>query len=248
MLQGNTAAAADLAVELCSVTAGYDHRPVLCDVSARIPRGHIIGVAGPNGAGKTTLLRVIMGLLVPKAGEVRFQGKVLAGSRQRRWARRQMGYVPQEQAHGTLPITVFDAVLLGRWGRSFAGWRRPSQEDRQLVSKWLKRVGLAHKADSDIRELSGGQRQRAALARALIGEPSLLILDEPTTHLDSQARRELIALTKELHRSLALTTIVVTHEDDLLREHTDQILYMEAGRLREGKPPARTERSPSEDT
>lgn len=221
----------DLALQLANIIAGYDDRPVLRALSMEVCRGEIVGIAGPNGAGKTTLLRVVMGLLVPIQGEVHLFGRLIHDGRQRRLIRRRIGYVAQEPATGALPITVYDAILLGLWGRSFAGWRRPGAEDRRAVLDWIERVGLSDKVQSDLRELSGGQRQRVALARALIGAPSLLILDEPTTHLDSQARTELIRLILQLHGDLKLTTLLVTHEREILRTSTDRTLNMENGQF-----------------
>lgn len=219
------------AVELVDVVAGYGGTPILTGVSTRVASGELVGIWGPNGAGKTTLFRVIMGLLVPTQGAVRLFGSPLDSERARRWARRQVGYVAQELAPGALPISVFDAVLLGRWGRTFAGLRRPTADDRQIVVEWIERVGLAHKQQSDLRELSGGQRQRVALARALACNPSLLILDEPTTHLDARARNELIALVQHLHQDLGLTTLLVSHDPDILHACTDRLVQLEDGKL-----------------
>lgn len=219
------------AVELIDVVAGYGAVRVLSGVSTRVEAGEFVGIWGPNGAGKTTLFRVIMGLLIPWRGTVRLFGSPLESERARRWARRQVGYVAQELAPGALPISVFDAVLLGRWGRTFGGLRRPTQQDKEIVTEWIERVGLGHKQKSDLRELSGGQRQRVALARALACNPTLLILDEPTTHLDAQARDELIALVQHLHNELKLTTLMVSHDPDVLRACTGRILQMVDGRL-----------------
>lgn len=219
------------AVELDRVTAGYGRRTILHALTARVPYGQTVGVGGPNGAGKTTLLRVIIGLLIPKEGEVRLFGRPLKSQRDRHWARRQIGYVPQEQVAGDLPITVYDAVLLGRWGRTYAGWRRPGPADRAAVLHWLDWVGLAHLAQRDVRELSGGQRQRVALARALAGEPRLLVLDEPTTHLDAEAQAELIGLLQRLRQDLGLTTLIVSHEAAVLAACAERRWTLTGGRL-----------------
>lgn len=219
------------AIELVGIVAGYGGPPVLRGVNLRVEPGDMVGISGPNGAGKTTLLRVILGLLVPGEGQVRLFGEPLRDERSRRRARLRIGYVPQEQAPGALPMTVWDAVLMGRWGRGFAGPRRPGPADRQAARMWIERLGLGPFAQRDVRELSGGQRQRVALARALAGEPSLLILDEPTTHLDAGARRDFMECLAAFHREAGVTTVFVTHDPGVLAGYARRRLRMEAGRL-----------------
>ncbi len=199
------------AITLHRVSAGYGDGPVLTDLSLRIHCGELVGMLGPNGAGKTTVLRVAMGLLVPAAGRVAVLGRPLDTAADRSWVRLRIGYVPQVQAPPALPITVADSVLLGRWGRSFRFLRRPTREDRALVRETLELVGMAELAARDLAALSGGQRQRAALARALVRRPRLLLMDEPTTYLDQEAQRDLVRLIERLHDQLNITTVVVTH-------------------------------------
>lgn len=223
--------AAEPALQLSKVTAGYGGRPVLRSVSLVVQAGEAVGITGPNGAGKSTLLRVVMGMLVPQAGHVSVLGHTLTSGRSRRRARLQLGYVAQEQPAGELPITVFDAVLLGRWGRTFAGVRRPSKADRQAVLEWLAWVDLADRHRDDVRNLSGGQRQRVALARALVGDPKLLILDEPTTHLDAPAQADFTRLLVQLRQDFGLTTLLVSHDATILHECTDRLLTMRDGQF-----------------
>ncbi len=198
------------AVELRDVSAGYDTL-VIERLNLTVPSGSLIGIVGPNGAGKTTLLKVICGLLVPKSGQVNILSRSLVSSRDRLWIRRQLGYVPQLQTPSALPISVEDAVLLGRWGRSFSWCKRPTTFDLERVSEVLQLVGMEEARRQDWRTLSGGQRQRVALARALVRDPDLLIMDEPTTYLDPGAQEDLILLIQQLQSSLNITTIVVTH-------------------------------------
>lgn len=219
------------AIEVIGVVAGYGGAPILRGVDFRVEPGEMVGISGPNGVGKTTLFRVILGLLVPIEGQVWVLGELLKDERSRRQARLRTGYVAQEQVPGTLPISVFDAVLMGRWGRGFAGPRRPGPEDRRATWTWLERLGLAPYAHRDVRELSGGQRQRVALARALVGEPSLLLLDEPTTHLDSPARRDFMERLAGFHREGNVTTVLVTHDPELLGDYTHRGYVMRDGRL-----------------
>lgn len=219
------------AIQLNHVTAGYGGKNILNDVTLHVPSGELIGISGPNGAGKTTFLRVISGLLVASRGDVLLFNRSLNDARRRRWARRQVGYVAQEQASVSFPIDVFDAILLGRLGRSFGKWKRAGSVDRHVVNEWIVRVQLEHKKRNDITELSGGERQRVALARALAGEPQLLILDEPTTYLDVDARKDLMQLVLELHNELRLTTLFVTHEPQLLSDYANRHITINEGRI-----------------
>lgn len=199
------------AIELQNISAGYDQE-VLQKANLIVPRGSYVGIFGPNGAGKSTLLKVICGLLQPTQGELRILERSIRSNKDRDWIRRQIGYLAQIQAPGQLPITVMDSVLLGRWGRFFSGLKRPGKEDRRRVAETLELVGIAALAHRDLRQLSGGQRQKVALARALVRDPEILLMDEPTTYLDPEAQEALVEQIKELHGRLQLTILVVTHQ------------------------------------
>ena len=218
-------------VELSGVFAGYDRQEVLNNIDFILTEGECCAIFGDNGAGKTTLFKVIMGLLVPWEGDVKILGRELDTAGARIWARRQIGYVPQARSDGRLPIQVQDAVLLGRWGTSFAGLRRPSKSDRQLVLGTLELLGLAQLASSDCRELSGGQKQRVAIARALVRKPRLLLLDEPTTYLDVTARDNLPELLSTIRRELGLSILVISHDVKSLEQVTDRAVLLRDGSL-----------------
>ncbi len=193
---------AEAVVELSGVSFAYNHIPVLQHVEMRVERGQFFSITGPNGGGKTTLLRIILGLLRPTAGEVR----VLGGSPES--ARRRIGYVPQNPQHDShFPVTVGEVVAMGR-----LTWRvgSYSPRDRRAAEESLAEVGMAGLADRAFSELSGGQRQRVLIARALAGAPEILILDEPTSHVDVSVGKKLSALLKELNRRM--TIIMVTHD------------------------------------
>lgn len=229
---------AQASIVLHDISAGYGHHTVLHNVNFCVQTNEVVGITGPNGAGKTTLLRVMMGTLIPQTGTVHLLGRRLTHHRDRRWGRRRIGYIAQHHPPGTLPITVYDAILLGRWGRTFAGLKRPDKNDRQAVLYWAEKVGLAHKIEHDVRDLSGGQRQRVALARALIGDPSILILDEPTTHLDQSARQQFSTFLQQLHIEHSLTTVLVSHDADVLQSCAGRVYTMRDGLLQASEPSA----------
>jgi ABC-type Mn2+/Zn2+ transport system ATPase subunit len=218
-------------VELSSISAGYARQEVLSSIDFSLAEGECCAILGENGAGKTTLFKVIMGLLIPWSGCVRILGRELDTAGARGWARRQIGYVPQARSDGRLPIQVHDAVLLGRWGTSFAGLRRPSSSDRQLVIETLELLGLGELALSDCRELSGGQKQRVAIARALVRKPQLLLLDEPTTYLDVAARDNLPELLSTIRRELGLSVLVISHDAKSLGKVIDRAVVLQDGTL-----------------
>lgn len=184
--------------------AAYDHEVVLEDVSLTVYERDFVGLIGPNGGGKTTLLRVLLGLLPPLRGAVRIMGE----SVQR--GRRHIGWVPQLiEFDRDLPIRVRDVVRMGRLGhrRLFQRYR---PEDDAHVARALQAVQLEALADRPLSDLSGGQRQRVYVARALASDPSILLLDEPTAHMDASASSALYGLLHELNHRI--TIVMVSHD------------------------------------
>ncbi len=181
---------------------GYGRRVVLPDVTLAIDQGEIAGILGPNGAGKTTLLKTILGIIAPLRGAVAFP---------RGRDRVRFGYVPQRQVvDESYPLTVGEVVLMGRYGRLGAG-RRPRRADHEAVACALDEVGLSHLSPQAYRELSGGQKQRVLIARALVGEPTVLVLDEPTTDMDLGSERAMLELITRLQQAHRLTILLVSH-------------------------------------
>lgn len=221
-----------IVIEIADLTAGYRSRPVLKKLNLVVKQGEAIGIAGPNGAGKTTLFRVILGLIPKTQGQVRILDRELKSRQDRVWVRRQIGYVPQQTIPGKLPVSVYDAVLMGRWGQSFGLARKPDSVDREAVKTKLSQVGLSHKAGDDCRSLSGGEQQKVAIARALVREARLLLLDEPTTYLDRESRNEIGALVQKIRVEQDLTMIVISHDPVHLQAMTDRIYRMDDGCLR----------------
>lgn len=223
------------AVELSGVAVAYGPAaPVLRDVDLRVERGEFVAIAGPNGGGKTTLVRTILGLERPSAGEALLFGEpALAFS-----CRNTLGYLAQRAQLGIeAPATVREVVSAGRLagGGLFGPLRR---RDRAIVDEALERVGLAHAADRPLRTLSGGQQQRAFVAKALAGEPSLLVLDEPTTGVDVEAQEALAGLLGELHADLGVTILYVSHEFGAVERFVERLVLVRGGILFDGPPTA----------
>jgi len=191
-------------IEIKGLSFAYDGAPVLEGVSLAIDQREFVCVVGPNGGGKTTLLKLILGLLLPKAGTVRVFGLPPEQARHR------IGYVPQYVQHDVqFPARVLDVVLMGRVDRAhwFGGYGRAH---RDAAGRVLETVGLAALAKRSFAALSGGQRQRVLIARALVTEPDLLLLDEPTAHVDTAGELVMHNLLRELNQRL--TILLVTHD------------------------------------
>ena len=186
-----------------NVSFSYDETPILTDVSFKVEEGEFIGIFGPNGGGKTTLLRLILGFLEPDYGSI----KVFGTTPEK--AQRQIGYVPQRlRFDKEFPISVMELVLSGRL--SHLPWfGRFSQEDKNIAIEMLEKVGLADFKNANFGNLSGGQAQRALIARALVSHPKLLLLDEPTASVDTEAEIEIYKILEELKGKV--TILMVTH-------------------------------------
>ncbi len=204
-------AATDL-VTLDAVTCDLGHGPVLEGVSLDVAAGSFTGVVGPSGSGKTTLLRAILGSVAPTVGTVSRRAGV------------RLGYVPQVEAiDWNFPVTVSDVVLMAAAGRRLRPWA--SGPERARATEVLDRLGLVDLADRHIRALSGGQQQRVFLARALMGGPDLLLLDEPTSGVDVRTRHDLLHLLDDLHRD-GLAIVLTTHDLNGVATHLPRLLCL----------------------
>ena len=203
-------------------TLGYGRRVVLSDLSFEIPEGDFLGLVGPNGAGKTTILRAILGALRPLSGSVTLK----AGLR--------FGYVPQRDSvdYG-FPLKVVDVVLMGRYDRIGLG-RRPSAADRDLAVQALAHVGIAHLAEQQLGSLSGGQKQRTLIARALVGDPNILVLDEPTNGMDLVSTTQILSLVRDLHERDKITVLMVSHALNEVANYVSRIALTMEGAFRIG--------------
>jgi zinc transport system ATP-binding protein len=190
-------------ISVRDVTFGYGREVVLDRVDLEIHDHDFLAIIGPNGGGKTTLLKVILGLLRPWSGEVVFQ---LPGGR----TQGRLGYVPQFSTFDkSFPLRVSDVVLMGRLG-SRGLLHRYTREDRAAAEGALERLGLADLARAHIDEISGGQLQRVLIARALVSDPQVLFLDEPTASIDAESRVTLRGLLEEVNERIPV--VVVTHD------------------------------------
>jgi len=215
------------AIEIADLTVAYNERPVLWDVDLAVPEGLLMAVVGPNGAGKTTLIKAIMGLVRPAAGQVLVYGRPISQHRSL------IGYVPQRgSVDWDFPTTVLDVVTMGRYGR-LGWWRMPGRRDRQAALEALAKVGLEELTRRQISQLSGGQQQRVFLARALVQDARVYLMDEPFQGVDATTERAIVALLREL-RSQGRTVVVVHHDLQTIREYFDWVTLLNVRRIASG--------------
>ena len=202
----------------------------LSHVSLDVYEGDFLGVIGPNGAGKTTLLNVLLGLTPPNSGAVSLFGAPISPRGLRR-----VGYVPQKAAtaEANSPFTVYETVLMGRASR--AGFlHRLGHEDRDKAEEALQLLGIHDLRNRKMGELSGGQSQRVLMAKALAGEPDLLILDEPTSGVDSPSRIEIYRILTELNRDRRITMMLSTHDIGVVKRLTNRAAFLHGSLLFRG--------------
>ena len=192
-------------------TLGYGRRVVLADLTFAIHEGDFLGLVGPNGSGKTTVLRALLGTHPPLSGTVT-QADGL-----------RFGYVPQrDQVDYDYPLTALDVVLMGRYDRIGLG-RRPAPHDKARAMTALEQVGIPDLAEQHLKNLSGGQRQRTLIARAMVGEPNVLVLDEPTNGMDLVATTQILGLVRDLHERSGITVLMVSHALNEVANYVERI-------------------------
>ncbi|MDD5082895.1 MAG: ABC transporter ATP-binding protein [Dehalococcoidales bacterium] len=202
-------------VRLENIWVHYGRIPILEGISLSIEPHDFLGIIGPNGGGKTTLLKVILGLITPSQGKVSILGEPSARSR------RHIGYVPQHNLFDRdFPIDVWNAVLMGRYGQTGL-LRRYRPEDKKVAREALETVGMLNYKDQQIGKLSGGEQQRVFIARALVAEPRLLLLDEPTASVDSTMQVEFYEILKQLKERMAI--VLVSHDISAISIYVDKI-------------------------
>jgi len=215
------------AIEIREVTFRYPSGKGLIGASFNAAPGQRLGVVGPNTAGKSTLLRLLSKVLAPQHGAVLIHGRDI--SRVGRLAlAREVAVVPQD-FHVAFPFSVNDVVLMGRYPHATGGaW---GARDRRVAREAMETVGIADLADRRVDEISGGERQLVSLARALAQEPSVLLLDEPTAHLDLRHQRDVVETVFASEFDRIRTTVLVSHDLNLAAEHCDRLLLLADGRV-----------------
>lgn len=203
-----------ICINIQDVSFSYGIVPVLSHISLSIQCGDFIGIIGPNGGGKSTLIKCILGLLTPDAGSIEiFGNKILTED-----TRKKIGYVPQrsESQNGSFPFTVREIVDMGLSVKS--SLFSFHHHDEKEIRKALKDVDMETHIDKKMSDLSGGQKQRVLIARALVGNPSILILDEPTVGVDQETKHDFYALLKSLNIEKNITILLVSHDTDAITE------------------------------
>ncbi|MBT9148947.1 MAG: metal ABC transporter ATP-binding protein [Dehalococcoidia bacterium] len=202
-------------VRLEDVWAHYDSVPVLEGINLSIYQDDFLGIIGPNGGGKTTLLKVILGLVKPGRGTVSVFGNTPEKGRKR------IGYVSQHSLFDrNFPASVWDVVMMGRLGKR-GPFRKYSKQDRDAALHALETMEILDHRDQQIGKLSGGQRQRVFVARALVTEPELLLLDEPTASIDTPLKTGFYELLERLKQRMAI--VLVSHDISTISIHVDKI-------------------------
>lgn len=206
----------------------------LSEINFSVEEGEILGVIGPNSAGKTTLIRLLSKVLAPTRGAIRLGGGPL--SEMNRWeVARQIAVVPQDLPSG-MPFTVAELVLMGRYPHR-PGSYFEDERDRQIADDAMRVTGMLDLAGQPFEKLAGGERQRAVLARALAQEPRVLLLDEPTAHLDLRYQAETAGLLRRLNRERGVTVLLVSHDLNLAAELSDRLLLLADGHIQMIGPP-----------
>jgi zinc transport system ATP-binding protein len=202
-------------VKLENISASYNAMSVLKDINLTIYRSDFLGIIGPNGGGKTTLLKIMLGLVKPDSGTV----SILGSSPDKN--RRYIGYVPQYTRFDPgFPINVQDVILMGRYSKRGL-LRYFNRSDRETVDRALEKVSMTKYGKQQISQLSGGQQQRVFIARALVTEPKLLLLDEPTAGIDSAMQTEFYEILEELKHEMAI--VMVSHDISAVSVYVNKI-------------------------
>jgi ABC-type Mn2+/Zn2+ transport system ATPase subunit len=217
-------------LEMRDVSFGYAAAPVVQNVSLHLHAGQFAALVGPSGAGKTSLLKLILGSLRPGHGEITVNGQHVDGN-----PAGGVAYVPQvETVDWNFPVTVEQVVLMGRVRKSGI-WPWPSREDKRLAREVLERLEIPQLAGRHIRNLSGGQQQRVFLARALISQPALLVLDEPTSGVDMRTAENVLHLLADLNRT-GITILMTTHDLNAAAAHVPWAICLNRTVIAEGPP------------
>ena len=215
-------------IAVSEVEVAYDAEPIVAGVTFQVNHGEFVGLIGPNGSGKSTLLRVISRVLSPRKGSVLIDDQSVSGYGRDELARRLAVVTQESSLH--LDFTVREIVRMGRIPH-LKRFQREGIRDARVVEEDLHLTGLESFKDRLVTELSGGERQRVAIARALAQEPEILLLDEPTSHLDISYQLALLDLIWALNQAKGLTVLAVLHDLNLAAQYCDKLIVLRAGRV-----------------
>lgn len=221
-------------LEIKNLTCGYNSKFILQDINFKVGKKELLGIIGPNGSGKTTLLRAITRVIKPKKGVIFFEEKDVSQMQYKELAK-EIAVISQSFETGFMTVEEF--VLLGRipYYKQFQFWE--TKEDLEIASRCMKLTGTFRLKERLVQELSGGERQLAHIARALTQEPKLLLLDEPTAHLDITHQVGILDLIKKLNKEFGLTVIMVLHDLNLASEYCQRLILINEGRIHKaGRP------------
>lgn len=209
----------DPQLEIEDLAVSYGANVALSGVTASVPRGAIVGLIGPNGSGKSTLLKTVAGVIRPSSGSVNLAGRPI------REVASHVAFVPQrEEVNWDFPVSAREVVLMGRY-RAIGWLRRPGGEDRERADAALERLGLGGLGDRHISQFSGGQQQRVFLARAMVQDPRVVLLDEPFTGVDVKNRAVFHDAIREF-AARGITVLIATHDLDEVHETTDMVMCL----------------------
>lgn len=202
-------------ITLDNVTVGYDNGIVLNSINLSIERDQFWGVIGPNGSGKTTLLKTILGLISPISGKINYEKDIV------------FGYVPQTSNFDNLfPISVAELVMMGRYSRLSVG-KLPKKLDLGIVNDCLDKVAILDLKNRTFRSLSGGEKQRALIARAIAGQPDILVLDEPTASVDLKGETGVMELIEKIRIENKITVLMVSHFINTVSRFSDHVIAVD---------------------
>lgn len=220
----------EILVRLENVSCGYDEKVIFRGLNLSLYRGQFAGLVGPSGSGKSTLLKSVLGMVRALEGKIIVAGEVVNGR-----APSKVGYVPQvETVDWNFPVTVEQVVVMGLYRQmDYFPW--PSRKDRLRVATLLDQLGIGQYAHRHIKALSGGEQQRVFLARALVGRPELLVLDEPTSGVDLKTQHNILHLLGELNRK-GVTILVTTHDLNSVARHLPWVICFNHGIVAQGDP------------
>ncbi len=217
----------NIAIAIDDLTVAYNYKPVLWDIDLSIPKGVLMAIVGPNGAGKSTLIKAVLGIIKPIAGTVTVFGEPYLKQR------KHVAYVPQKgSVDWDFPTTALDVVLMGTYGN--LGWiKRPGKAEKKSALEALEKVGMLPFKNRQISQLSGGQQQRIFLARALVQNAEIYIMDEPFQGVDAVTEKAIINILKNL-RKQGKTVVVVHHDLQTVPEYFDWVTFLNVKKIATG--------------